>query len=173
MARCPECNHENILDLPICEQCYAFMTENPTDRPYEEGLTVAVTYEGLVVKTPPVWHHTQHQGLLGDDQVAFYIDPVDRPVILHLPNELVLGRTIQGSPPGQPRLCLAPYGGLDAGVSRLHALLRRTKKHMEIVDLGSTNGTWLNSTRLKPYVPRAFRSGDQIRLARLWLTIYF
>lgn len=173
MTRCPECNHENILDLPICEQCYAFMTDGPTDQSGDTGSTEINVYPELVWKTPPAWHHTAHHGFLEDDHIALYIEPVQKPVILHVPNELVLGRAVQGNPPGQPRLCLAPYGGLDAGVSRLHALIRRTKRQMEIVDLGSTNGTLVNSTRLTPYVSRPFHSGDQIRLARLWLTIYF
>jgi len=168
MTRCPECNHENILDLPICEQCYAFMS----DHPHNDSTTDEDANLLLALSAAPKSHHDKHNGLLGDDDIALYVDPVEKPIILRVPNELVLGRSVHGSPPGQPRLDLAPYGGLEAGVSRLHALIRRAK-HMQIVDLGSTNGTWLNGTRLAPYVAKTLRAGDRIRLARLWVTVYF
>ena len=173
MARCPECGHENILDLPICEQCYAFMTQQPPNAPstnevVHPGLAPLLAQQAAHQTRPKVPHHHH----LADDDIALYVEPIDIPIILQVPNELVLGRSVGSSPPGQPRLDLAPYDGLEAGVSRIHALIRRAD-HMEIVDLGSTNGTWLNGTRLAPYVAKLLRSGDQIRLARLWITIYY
>ena len=49
---------------------------------------------------------------------------------------------------------------LDAAdVSRAHAVLRRDGKNLELEDLGSRNGTWVNGVRVKRH---HVRSGDEI-----------
>ncbi len=47
-------------------------------------------------------------------------------------------------------------------VSRLHAELRLNAGVLEGVDLGSTNGTFVNGTRLAPREPRALNPGDEV-----------
>src|SRR5258708_2530071 len=72
------------------------------------------------------------------------------------------------------RFDLSLYEAFDTGVSRLHASLRRQETgEVEVLDLGSTNGTWLNGERLAPYLAAQVNSGDDLRLSRLWLTVYF
>jgi pSer/pThr/pTyr-binding forkhead associated (FHA) protein len=50
----------------------------------------------------------------------------------------------------------------DPKVSRLHAELHAIKDKLELVDLGSTNGTFVNSERLTPNQPRLLKSGDEL-----------
>jgi pSer/pThr/pTyr-binding forkhead associated (FHA) protein len=50
-------------------------------------------------------------------------------------------------------------------VSREHALIRRSASGVEIVDVGSSNGSKLNGTSLRPNVPAALHPGDRIELA--------
>jgi hypothetical protein len=58
----------------------------------------------------------------------------------------------------------------DDGVSRRHALLRAGKDGTwRLVDLASTNGTWLNGRRVAH--SRGVSDGDEVRLGRLRLTI--
>jgi pSer/pThr/pTyr-binding forkhead associated (FHA) protein len=68
---------------------------------------------------------------------------------------------------------LTPYGAIDRGVSRLHAQLHLEKDKLYITDLGSTNGTYLNGTRLSPDEPTLLRKGDDVLLGRLAIQILF
>lgn len=58
----------------------------------------------------------------------------------------------------------------DEGVSRRHALLRATADGAwRLVDLASTNGTWLNGRRV--HHSRRVSDGDELRLGRVRLTL--
>ncbi len=52
-------------------------------------------------------------------------------------------------------------------VSRNHATLAVRAGAVEIVDLGSANGTFVNGQRLAPHQPRRLMAGDRVRLSRL------
>jgi hypothetical protein len=93
------------------------------------------------------------------------------PLLLHVTDILLLGREM--TTPDQPALDLSAYSAVDAGVSRRHAVLERTENGFSLVDVGSTNGSWLNAQRLTPNQRVEVRSGDQIRLAQLVLYLYF
>ncbi|MEO8608943.1 MAG: FHA domain-containing protein [Chloroflexota bacterium] len=94
------------------------------------------------------------------------------PVILQIEDELILGRLTE-STKGQQLLDLTPFGGNEKGVSRKHAALRRMKSNLYIVDLGSTNKTYLNGERLVSNELHILMKGDEIRLGNLSLTITY
>ncbi len=52
-----------------------------------------------------------------------------------------------------------------AEVSRHHARLFPQGEGWAIEDLGSTNGTWVNSERLAPHEPHPLRPGDRVRFS--------
>jgi pSer/pThr/pTyr-binding forkhead associated (FHA) protein len=58
----------------------------------------------------------------------------------------------------RPDLDYAPYGAMRHGVSRRHALVRPGEHTLYLIDQNSTNGTWVNGTRLMP--GREFRLSD-------------
>ncbi len=68
---------------------------------------------------------------------------------------------------------LTPYGAQDRGVSRIHAQLQIIEGIVHIADLGSTNGTFVNATRLDPQIPTALRKGDEILIGRLAIQVLF
>jgi pSer/pThr/pTyr-binding forkhead associated (FHA) protein len=68
---------------------------------------------------------------------------------------------------------LTPYDGWERGVSRRHAALYRNSQVVTLVDLKSTNGTFINGTRLIPYQPRLLREGDEVRFGGLRFLISF
>ncbi|HEY1954250.1 MAG TPA: FHA domain-containing protein [Polyangiaceae bacterium] len=59
----------------------------------------------------------------------------------------------------------------DASVSQRHAVLTATGAEYHIVDEGSTNGTFVGGVRLSPKAPRALRSGDLLRVGRVWVEV--
>jgi pSer/pThr/pTyr-binding forkhead associated (FHA) protein len=59
----------------------------------------------------------------------------------------------------------------DPSVSARHAVVRVTAGQYALVDEGSTNGTFVGGMRLVPQTPRTLRSGDLIRLGRVWLEV--
>jgi len=59
----------------------------------------------------------------------------------------------------------------DASVSVRHASLRAQGSDFTVVDEGSTNGTFVGSVRVAPGTSRIVRSGDRLRLGRIWLEL--
>jgi pSer/pThr/pTyr-binding forkhead associated (FHA) protein len=72
-----------------------------------------------------------------------------------------------------PDLDLGPYGGQQLGVSRKHAYLVQTETGLSVRDLGSTNGTLVNGRILAANQEWSLRDGDEVRLGKLALNIYF
>jgi hypothetical protein len=68
---------------------------------------------------------------------------------------------------------LNPYGALQFGVSRVHAKLMMSNEQLYVLDLDSTNGTYLHRRRLKPNEPSLLRKGDELLLARMRMQIMF
>lgn len=59
----------------------------------------------------------------------------------------------------------------DASVSARHASLRQRGGEYVILDEGSTNGTFLGPVRLPPQTPRVVRTGERVRVGRVWLEL--
>ena len=53
----------------------------------------------------------------------------------------------------------------EEGISRMHARIFRKENEFYIEDLNSTNGTYKNGLRLKPYEQKKLIKGDEIKLA--------
>ena len=66
-----------------------------------------------------------------------------------------------------PDVDLSPHNAYANGVSRLHAVLKLIQDKIVIMDLGSSNGTYLNGSRLSPYVETRVNHGDVIYLGKL------
>jgi pSer/pThr/pTyr-binding forkhead associated (FHA) protein len=59
----------------------------------------------------------------------------------------------------------------DPSVSSRHASVRVISGEYLLFDEGSTNGTVVGGVRLLPETPRTLRSGDLIRLGRVWVEV--
>lgn len=84
--------------------------------------------------------------------------------------EFTLGRSAVGQPI-VPDVDLSPYKAYANGVSRLHAVLKLIQDQIVIVDLGSSNGTYLNGNRLTPYIDTPLAHGDVINLGKLKIQV--
>jgi pSer/pThr/pTyr-binding forkhead associated (FHA) protein len=86
--------------------------------------------------------------------------------------ETVVGRRDSSS--FRPDVDLSLWGGYRSGVSRRHALLVRKPGHqLYLVDLGSSNGTFINGERLVPEQPYLLHDGDEIKFGHLVTRVYF
>lgn len=90
---------------------------------------------------------------------------------LEVEKALVIGRSDVATET-YPDLDLTPYGGMNKGVSRQHALLKADARQLTLVDLSSTNGTFVNGLRLRPELPFRLRHGDTIHLGRLRIEVH-
>ncbi|MBI5667054.1 MAG: FHA domain-containing protein [Chloroflexi bacterium] len=106
--------------------------------------------------------------------LLIYVRDVDQPFVFdaNAVEELLLGR-FDPDTNTSPDIDLQEYGGADKGVSRKHALIVRREGSLNIMDLGSYNGTYLNGQRLVAHQPRILRDGDDLRLGHLVLHIKF
>jgi pSer/pThr/pTyr-binding forkhead associated (FHA) protein len=59
----------------------------------------------------------------------------------------------------------------DPSVSSRHATIRAQGGDYAIVDEGSTNGTWVGGVKLSPQSPRVVKTGDLVRMGRVWLEL--
>jgi pSer/pThr/pTyr-binding forkhead associated (FHA) protein len=84
--------------------------------------------------------------------------------------EYTLGRSAEGQPI-VPDVDLSPHNAYANGVSRLHAVLKLIRDQIIIMDLGSSNGTYLNGSRLPPYLETPVVHGDVIYLGKLKIQV--
>jgi pSer/pThr/pTyr-binding forkhead associated (FHA) protein len=117
----------------------------------------------------------KHVGKLGHNEIALYVSDFEDPLITSVTDEIVLGRVSRvASITEQPSVDLSGYQAVERGVSRAHAALRRYPTgDLALVDMDSTNGTWLNNTRLTPHLPTVISNGARIVLAKMTLYVYF
>lgn len=59
----------------------------------------------------------------------------------------------------------------DPSVSHRHASIRQRGTDYVLIDEGSTNGTFIGPVRLSPQAPRVVKTGDLIRVGRVWLEL--
>jgi len=87
---------------------------------------------------------------------------------LDVNGEVILGRNQEGEVFAE----LAKAVDVEQfGVSRKHALLRPADSKLFVLDLGSTNGTWLNGRSIGVNMPASLNNGDLLRLGRLEFTV--
>lgn len=96
-----------------------------------------------------------------------------RPQLNH--HETVMGRSSGNDRAMVPDVDLNDLGGAQLGVSRLHLALRYISDDnaLQIYDLGSSNGSYINGQRLHPKEIRVLRNGDELRLGRMVLRVRY
>jgi hypothetical protein len=88
-------------------------------------------------------------------------------------HEVVIGRSADGTI--KPDVDLVEHKADELGVSRMHiSLTYNAKRHtISATDMDSANGSFINGQRLHPHEVRVLRHGDELRLGKLVLNIYF
>ncbi|MBN1679574.1 MAG: FHA domain-containing protein [Anaerolineae bacterium] len=101
----------------------------------------------------------------------FQFRPSGLVISSQLDKPLILGRGY--SETVKNLLDLSGIGAADLGVSRVHCTLRRYGKQLLIVDMGSSNGTFINGERIAAHHDRVVAHGNDIRIGELTFTIFF
>ena len=94
-------------------------------------------------------------------------------ITTQLERSFILGRASTEVKPSETLVDLTQFGALELGISRVHAMIRQLDGKYELVDLGSSNGTWLENQRLVPKQPYPLESGDRIRVGRLNILVFY
>lgn len=167
---CPACRTRNEIHAIVCVHCGATLDDPFIDSTYRTR--TAALSETETSELVSAWLTEETTELtVPDSGVAFYVDGHSMPAYMDSQSEFVLGRSAGPTP--EPLLDLAPFGGYSLGLSRRHALIRRTANGYEVMDLGSVNGTWLDDEKLIPHQPRSVLSGSHLRLGRMRIFVLY
>jgi hypothetical protein len=164
MIKCSNCQHENVSGTLFCAEC-------------------GVQLDGVDTLTTQSITHDQIADDLKKRSAAMEppSSPVNSWISLHLMDsgkilplasrtEFTMGRLSEGQPI-MPDIDLTPYQAYASGVSRLHAVVKREETRTVVMDLGSSNGTYLNGRRLNPHTEEELKHGDVVALGKLKIQV--
>ena len=96
-----------------------------------------------------------------------------QPIAILNEKSFILGRESDEIKIWEPLVDLTHLNAYEYGISRVHARIRKVKNSYQIIDLESTNGTWIENQRIAPKTPTPLASGDRIRLGRLNMLVFY
>lgn len=162
MPTCPYC-HSEIEPSEVCPECHRSLVPDSGNQ-----ATVVMSTDQIRATHQRQWQSAE----IGDDRVVYGIMGGQRvPISLHEDEPIILGRgdkDIDG-----PDIDLTPYGAHEKGVSRQHISIGISGDIVEVQDLGSTNGTFLNGRQMTPNQWYILRNLDELRLGSFVVTISF
>jgi len=170
MKICPNCQYYNREGVVFCEDCGESLIGVPSTRtrPFAPGTTDAQDVSPEI--QADLLSSSSHFGT--DADLLVRIPEAPRPITVKVETLFTIGR-LDTVTKVMPDLDLTPFGANEKGVSRMHATLHRNGHSLLIVDMGSANGTFVNGARLQSGQPRIVRDGDEIRLGKLEMRLYF
>lgn len=162
---CPHCSRKNRILEVFCYACGQLL---------DVGASRTLETHQFADATNMLFT----EDYFGEDSVLMFVSRETqerfevRPQVLR--HEVVVGRSAT-SGGMMPDIDLTRVGAMDLGVSRLHVALRyeAADNTIQVYDLGSANGSYLNGHKLLPKENRVLRSGDELRLGRLVLRVAF
>jgi hypothetical protein len=166
MVKCPYCQAKYPENTLFCNECGAYLLRD--DREETDPLAVGEV----------TWMERGETSEATGDEVTsplglkLTIPHSGRDVEVPLTRGVSIGRLDPASA-SFPDVDLTRDGGLERGVSRRHAKITRRGREVFVEDLGSINGTFLNRTKLTPYLPQVLNNGDELQLGKLILRVSF
>lgn len=164
MIICTNCQHKNVAGAMFCAECGAqldgvetLVTQAITDEQIASELSKRSLRPDLDSTPPNSW-------------ISLHLMDSGKILPLASRNEFTLGRLSEGQPI-MPDIDLTPYQAYASGVSRLHAVVKRDADRVLVMDLGSSNGTYVNGRRINPHVEESLSHGDILALGKLKIQV--
>jgi hypothetical protein len=168
MIICPNCHHQEYAGALFCSECATQLVV--TGQSYVVGATDII--EKGQAEMPSARKRHEDLGNLPGDEIFLKLLPEGAVIELAGHREFTIGRGVKGQ-------LILPDIDLDAlnahamGVSRLHAVMKVTETQVILMDLGSSNGTWINGRRIKDHVESVVKHGDVVALGKLQFEVLF
>jgi hypothetical protein len=159
MITCPNCKHEEMVGAIYCSVCGALLAGNHGARK-ETVQTVHVQTENGKEKQP------LRDGANNLSKVSLLIVKSGKRIPLADNPEITLGRSLAGQPI-VPDVDLSPFDGYSNGVSRIHAVIKVSSGSVAVMDLDSSNGTFVNEKQLRPNQDCPLHDDDLLCLGTL------
>jgi hypothetical protein len=158
---CTECGHNNREGALICDSCHHDIYDILIERVVTKQLK----------KTPALALRLTEPA--SSRPLLLYLHDEASPISIERLNNLVIGRDNPDDLDDVVDIDLTPFKAQDLGVSRKHIRIDARKEPPTIVDLGSANGTFINGIKLEPEKTEQIESGDELRLGRLVMRLYY
>lgn len=162
MIICPNCKHQEPSGALFCGECGMQLVR------LEGQKTQQINPETNDLKTAPISEASLSN--LSDTWISLHLLDSGQIIPVSDRTEFTLGR-ISEKQPIMPDIDLTPYQAFDHGVSRLHAVIRLVSGQATVMDLGSSNGSYLNGVRLIANVESPLKHGDLVAIGKLKIQI--
>lgn len=179
MITCVKCGHINRVGIIFCERCGNSLDSIPVT--YETNVldkdsankiddhssdTIRVNELNDILCNPSLFQPNM--------KLMLEIEGISNVITLKPEEgrEYIIGRH---DPEGgfMPAIDLLPFGGYRLGISRRHAAIKLVGKHLNIRDLGSSNGTSVNGNVLDKHEEHQLRDGDKLRMGGMMFRVRF
>ena len=164
MIICKNCRHENVAGALFCAECGTQLDGVETLN--TQSISSEQIQEDL--KNRPA--NMEPPSSPANSWISLHLMDSGKILPLASRNEFTMGRLSEGQPI-MPDIDLTPYQAYASGVSRLHSVVKRDANRTIIMDLGSSNGTYLNGRRLNPHTEEELKHGDVIALGKLKIQV--
>ncbi len=168
MIQCPNCQYQEPQGALFCSNCGAQLV-------FGEYKSTHAIYRSQSDPLQPITDPREKGGggaQAGGASFSLSINIIDRDQIMPLVgrNEYTIGRVAEGQPI-LPDIDLSNFDAYAQGVSRLHASIRVAGTQVNLVDLGSSNGTRLNGEKIVPNNEYPLKNGDLISLGKFKIQV--
>ena len=162
MNICPYCEQNNREGVMLCDHC-------------GRSLSSFANLHTRLVEKPKAGAGAQWHGsgkFSQDTRIVLCLIGSTEMLVLPEQSRFVLGR-VNVDQRQAPDVDLTQFNGFEQGVSSRHAALERSDEHLLLIDLDSTNGTYLNRQQLAPHHPAIVQDGAEVQLGKLSFRLYF
>jgi pSer/pThr/pTyr-binding forkhead associated (FHA) protein len=164
MQVCPRCTHSNRDGELVCQKCRQPLSTYT-------GLSTRKVRAGFDFDNDQPIHFT-NTSPIPRNKITIELMDYGEQIVIENQNRLTIGRSSNHSA-RMPDIDLTPYHAFSKGVSSQHASIFRADDCLNICDLGSTNGTYLNREALMPHQAYPLHNGDLIYLGQMAIRVYF